>query len=85
MLKLESSDVWHERLGHLSHGKIKRLMDQSLIQKSRVDLKRKCEVCVQAKQLKKPYKFVKKNANLLELIRSDVCDSNRPPTRAGNK
>ncbi|CAL9010577.1 unnamed protein product [Prunus brigantina] len=60
-------------------------MDLELIPKSNIDLKRKCEVCVQAKQTRNSLKPVERNTQILELIHSDVCDSNRSPTRGGNK
>ena len=60
-------------------------MDLNLIPKANIDFKHKCEICVQEKQLMKPYKPIVRNTKLLELIHSDVCDSNWPPTRVGNK
>ena len=85
VFNVESCDVWHGRLGHISLGKVKRLMNLDLIPKTQVNVKRKCETCVQGKQTKKAYKSVERNSQLLKLIHSDVCDSNRPPTRASNK
>ena len=60
-------------------------MNLDLIPKTQVNFKRKCEICVQAKQTRKAYKSVERNSQLLELIHSDVCDFNRQPTRVGNK
>ena len=85
VLNIESCDVWHGRLGHVSLKKMKQMMDLNLVPKSQVDFKRKCEICVQAKQTRKPHKSIERDSQLLELIHSDVCDSARPPTRAGNK
>lgn len=85
VFNMESSNVWHGRLGHINLMKIKKMMDLDLVPKSALNLKHKCEICVQAKQPKKPFKSVERNTQLLELIHSDVCDSNRPPTRVGNK
>ncbi|KAI5350367.1 hypothetical protein L3X38_003258 [Prunus dulcis] len=85
VFNVESCNVWHGRLGHVSLSKIKTLMDLELIPKSNIDLKHKCEVCVQAKQTRNSFKPVERNTQILELIHSDVCDSNRSPTRGGNK
>ena len=85
VFNVESCNVWHGRLGHISLKKIKRMMDLNFIPKSKLDFKHKCEVCVQAKQTRKPHKSVERNTQLLELVHSDVCDSSRPLTRAGNK
>ena len=60
-------------------------MDLELVPKSSIDVKHKCEICVQAKQPKKPYKSVERNSQLIDLIHRDGCDPNRPLTRAGNK
>ena len=60
-------------------------MDCDLIPKSRINTN-KCEICVQAKQARKPYnKNIERNTQLLDLIHSDVCESSRPPTRGGSK
>lgn len=85
IMNIESQIMWHGRLGHVSVKKIKRMMDLDLISRSLVDYKHKCEVCVSAKQTRKPHKEVVRSTQLLELIHSDVCDSIRPPTRVGNK
>ena len=60
----------------MSLRQLKRLMDLNLIPKANIDFKHKCEICVQEKQPRKPYKPIVRNTKLLELIHSDVCDSN---------
>ena len=85
ILNIEVCDLWHRRLGNVNLRKTRKMMDLELVPKSSIDVKRKCEICVQAKQPKRPYKSVQRNSQLLDLIHSDVCDSNRPLTRAGNK
>ena len=44
----------------------------------------RCEICVQAKKLRKPCKHIDRDSELLELIHSDVCDSNKT-SRGCNK
>ncbi|CAL5397431.1 unnamed protein product [Camellia sinensis] len=85
IFNIEICDLWHKRLGHVNLGKIRKMMDLELVPKSSIDVKRKCEICVKAKQPKKPYKSVQRNSQVLDLIHSDVCDSNRLLTRARNK
>ncbi|CAL5400680.1 unnamed protein product [Camellia sinensis] len=85
IFNIEVCDLWHKRLGHVNLGKIRKMMDLELVPKSSIDVKRKCEICVKAKQPKKPYKSVQRNSQVLDLIYSDVCDSNRLLTRARNK
>ena len=50
---VESSNLWHDRLGHVNYGSIKRLVEMNLI--PRMDLKEhgKCQICVEAKLTKK--------------------------------
>ena len=50
-------------------------MHLDLIPKSHVNVNDRCQVCVEAKQPRKPFKYVEKNIVLLELIHSDMCDS----------
>ena len=57
-----------------------------LIPKFDINHNSKCEVCVQSKQPRKPFKPVNfRDSQILELIHSDVCDSNRIPTRGGSR
>ena len=61
VLDIESCDLWHERLGHVSFKKMKKMMDLGLIPKSKLDFKNKCEICVQAKRSRMSYKTVERN------------------------
>ena len=40
---LESSNLWHGRLGHISYGSLKRLIKLSHIPTFQIDVKYKCE------------------------------------------
>ena len=66
--------MWHERLGHVNLKTIKCIMILDLIPKFEINSKTKCEICVQAKQPRKPFKSVERKAKLLLLIHSDICD-----------
>lgn len=81
VLNVESGSIWHKRFGHVNLAAIKRMMNLNLIPKTDLDVKNKCEICVQSKHTRLPFKSVDRNSDLLELIHSDVCDSNRTPTR----
>ncbi|KAJ6791386.1 Uncharacterized protein M6B38_244565 [Iris pallida] len=61
------------------------MMNLDLIPKTSIDDEHKCEICVQAKHTRLPFKSVYRDSELLELIHSDVCDSNRVLTRGGRK
>jgi len=83
---VESCDMWHARLGHINLNYIRRMMSLNLIPKYSIDSKKKCEICVQSKQPRKGFHTcIKKKTNLLELIHSDVCDSNDVLTCGGKR
>ena len=83
---VESCDMWHARLGHINLNSIRRMMSLNLIPKYSIDLKKKCKICVQSKKPRKGFHTcMKKKTNLLELIHSDVCDSNDVLTRGGKR
>ncbi|KAL8149671.1 hypothetical protein AgCh_006619 [Apium graveolens] len=50
---VESSDLWHLRLGHLNFGALKNMMNLKLISKHAIDKKTKCQVFVPEHKRKK--------------------------------
>jgi len=57
---VKSLDLWHARLGHVNADSIKRLKRLNLVPKlSNMDFS-KCEVCVEAKFHKKPFKSIER-------------------------
>lgn len=56
-----------------------------LIPKFKINAKTKCEVCVEAKQLRKPFKSFERETKLLELIYNDICDLNNTNTCGGKR
>ncbi|CAA0841985.1 Uncharacterized mitochondrial protein AtMg00820, partial [Striga hermonthica] len=72
----ESSSVWHKRLGHLNYDSIKRMMNLNLIPKHDVERNNKCQVCVEAKQVRKPYHSIERHSELLDLVHTDICEFN---------
>ena len=75
---------WHGRLDHINFETIRRLMNLDLIPKSKIAQGSKCPICGQAKLPKKPFQHIKRYSHLLDLIRSDICDCCRTPTRVEN-
>lgn len=51
------SDAWHARLGHVIFSSIKNMMDLRLIPKSEL-VPKICEVCIQSKFTRRPFKSV---------------------------
>ena len=82
---LESSDLWHNRLGHVNLNAIKRLVNLNLLKVDKFNSQERCEVCVEAKMAKLPFHSVERSTKPLELIHTDVCDLKFMQTRGGKK
>jgi hypothetical protein len=63
-----SSKLWHCRLGHISRGRIERLVKESILP----DLEQ-CVDCIKGKYIKKIKKDVKRSTEILEIIHTDIC------------
>ena len=78
----ESSILWHKRLGHISIGRIKKLVNKGVL--STLDFAdfETCLHCIKGKQTNKSKKGAKRSTNLLEIIHTDICypdmDANGP-------
>jgi len=65
----ESVDLWHSRLGHVNFASLKRLRNMRLIPNVNTDNCSKCDVCVEVKFAKKPFKSVTaRKIALLEIV-----------------
>lgn len=82
---IESSNVWHGRLGHVNFNSMRRLIKLDYIPKCSIDSKYKCNICVEAKQTRSPFKSVERITEPLDVFHTDVCDLKSTPTRGGNK
>lgn len=82
---IESSSIWHSRLGHVNYDTIRRLVNMDLLPKFHIDANHKCETCVEAKLTKAPFQSIERNTEPLELIHSDICDLKFLQTRGGKK
>jgi hypothetical protein len=70
-----SSKLWHRRLGHISRGRIERLIKKSiLLPLEFLDLEQ-CIDCIKGKYVKKIKKDAKRSAGILEIIHTDICGS----------
>ena len=82
---LESSNIWHARLGHVNYKSIKKLMNMGLLPKFDCPSE-KCQVCVESKFSKPPFYSVDNRVSEpLDLIHTDICDMKSIPSRGGNK
>ena len=82
---LESSNVWHSRLGHVNYDTLCRLINLNHIPAFNIDSKHKCETCVEAKLTRSSFQTIERNTEPLDLIHSDICDLKTVQTRGDNK
>ncbi|CAN1139245.1 Retrovirus-related Pol polyprotein from transposon TNT 1-94 [Linum perenne] len=84
---VESINLWHARLGHVGKSSIKRLNSLNLLPAlTDLDSFSKCEICVEAKFARKPFKSViERKTELLELIHTDLADFRNHVSRGGKK
>ncbi|GJX53109.1 retrotransposon protein, putative, ty1-copia subclass [Tanacetum coccineum] len=82
---IESSNVWHGRLGHVNFNSMRRLIKFNSIPNFHIDSKYKCETYVEAKLTRSSFKSVKRKTKPLDMIHTDICDLKSLPTKGGNK
>ena len=61
---LESSNIWHDRLGHVNFNTLRKLMNLELLPKFKIDANHKCEICVESKLLEHRFIILKEVLNL---------------------
>ncbi|GJS87563.1 retrotransposon protein, putative, ty1-copia subclass, partial [Tanacetum coccineum] len=73
-LNLDSTLLWHCRLGHISKKSIEKLQHDGLINSTDIQSFEKCISCMSGKMARKPYSHqVERAKDLLGLIHTDVC------------
>ncbi|GJX82329.1 retrotransposon protein, putative, ty1-copia subclass, partial [Tanacetum coccineum] len=83
-LNLDSSLLWHCRLGHISKKRIEKLQHDRLLNSTDTESLGKCVSSMFGKMARKPYSHqVEKAKDLLGLIHTDVCDPFRIMSRQG--
>ena len=71
---LESSNLWHGRLGNVNYDTLRRLLNLNHISNFQIDAKHKSETCVEAKQTMSSFQSVEWHNEPLDLIHIDICD-----------
>ncbi|GJR74346.1 zinc finger, CCHC-type containing protein [Tanacetum coccineum] len=71
--KLNDSILWHARLGHVYFKRMQDMFKDWLIPAFDMDTE-KCQTCMRNKITKNLFQNVKRETEVLELIRSDLCD-----------
>ena len=82
---LESSNVWHGRLGHVNYDTLRRLINMECFPKFQIYPNHKCEICVESKLTRTSFQSIERSSEPLELIHSDICDLKFIQTRGGKK
>ncbi|GJZ75205.1 retrotransposon protein, putative, ty1-copia subclass, partial [Tanacetum coccineum] len=83
-LNLDSSLLWHYRLGHLSKKRTEKLQHDGLLNSINIDSLGKCVSCMFGKMARKPYSHQLERAkDLLGLIHTDVCGLFRIVSKQG--
>ena len=82
---LESSTLWHGRLGHVNYDSMRRLINLDHIPAFKIDKSHKCETCVEAKLTRSSFHSVDRSTEPLGLIHTDVCDLKYVQTPNANK
>ena len=82
---LESSNVWHCRLGHVNYDTLCRLINMECVSKFQIYPNHKCEICVESKLTRTSFQSIERSSEPLELIHSNICDLKFIQTRGGKK
>ncbi|GJS80031.1 retrotransposon protein, putative, ty1-copia subclass [Tanacetum coccineum] len=83
-LNLDSSLLWHCRLGHISKKRIEKLQHDGLLNSTNIESLGKCVSCMSRKMARNPYSHqVERAKDLLGLIHTDVCGPFRIVSRQG--
>ncbi|GJT04143.1 retrotransposon protein, putative, ty1-copia subclass [Tanacetum coccineum] len=83
-LNLDSSLLWHCRLGHISKKHIEELQHDGLLTSTDIQSFEKCVSCMSGKMPRIPYSHqVERAKDLLGLIHTDVCGPFRTVSRQG--
>nr|GEU58106.1 Pol polyprotein [Tanacetum cinerariifolium] len=82
---IESSNVWHARLGHVNFNSMRHLIQFDSIPNFHTDSKYKCETCVEPKLTRSSFKSVERKTKPLDMIHTDICNLKSLPTKGANK
>ncbi|GKE43365.1 retrotransposon protein, putative, ty1-copia subclass [Tanacetum coccineum] len=81
---LDSSYLWHCRLGHINKKLIDKLQRDGILQPTHDESLKKCKSCIYGKMARKPFPHqVERVKDLLGLIHIDVCGPFRTMSRKG--
>ena len=61
---VEYSNLWYGRLGHVNYGSLMRVINLNHIPTFQIDIKHKCETCVEAKMTRLSFQTIEEIQNL---------------------
>ena len=67
-----SSKLWHYCLGHISRGRIERLVKNDILPPLEFSDLEQCRECIKEEYVKKIKKDAKQNAEILQIIHTDI-------------
>ena len=73
IMNYDSSNLWHRRLGYIFIDRIKRLVNDKVLNTLDFSNFDTCIDCIKGKQSNKFKKGAKRNTNVLEIIHSNIC------------
>ena len=62
-----------------------KMANLGLLPKFDINKTHKCEICIESKFARKPFKSIERSSELLELVHNDICDLKMTPTGGGRK
>jgi hypothetical protein len=69
-----SSKLRHCHLGHISRGRMERLVKNEILPSLEFSDLEQCIECIKGKYVKKIKKHAKRSAGILEIVHTDICD-----------
>ena len=69
----DSSKLWHRRSGHISIERIKRLINEGVLNTLDFIDFETCVDCIKGKQIDKSKKGANRSLDILEIIHIDIC------------
>ena len=82
---LESSNVWHGRLGHVNYDTLRKLINMECLPNFKIDPNHKYEICVESKLTRTSFQSIERSSEPLELIHSDIRDLKFIQMQGGKK
>jgi hypothetical protein len=68
-----SSKLWYCRLGHISRGRIERLVKNDILSPLEFSDLEQCRECIKGKYTKQNKKDAKRSIGILQIIHMDIC------------